>query len=232
MRSPAGRGRWKVPGTLLALGLVMAACSSSAPKAALPKVPVRSTTTTSTTTTTTAPPTTVPPPAATPTTHPKSPVLAVVPNVTGLKIAAARNELRAVNLRIVSLNPACNRGTLASQSVVDSLALAGPAPNFALGARPLAPGSYVPARTLVGIAWSGCFGGGTAVPDVVGSTFSAARHAIVRAGLTWACQNQSTTTTVPHGTTVVSQNPAAGTPEAAGALVTFVMARCPATGPR
>ena len=139
--------------------------------------------------------------------------------------------LKSVNLRIVGLNPACNKGTLASQSVVDSLSLAGPAPNYALGARPLAAGTYVPARTLVAIAWSGCFGGGTAVPDVVGLTFGAARRDIVRAGLTWSCQEQSATTTVPHSTTVVSQNPAPGTAEAAGALVTFVMARCPATSP-
>jgi PASTA domain len=221
-----------VPATLVTLGFALASCSSgAAPKDAGPKVPVRSTTTTSTTTTTTTPPTTVPPPAPTPTTHPKGPVLAVVPNVIGLRITVGRNALRAVNLRVVSLNAACNKGTLTSQSVVDSLSLPGPAPNFALGARPLAPGSYVPARTLVGITWSGCFAGGTTVPDVVGSTFGTARHDIVRAGLTWACQNQSTTTTVPHGTTVVSQNPAAGTPEGAGALVTFVMARCPATGP-
>jgi hypothetical protein len=231
MRTRGGRGRWTVPGIALALGLVLAACSSGAPRTTSSKVPPRPPTTTSTTTTTTVPPTTVPPPATTPTSHPKGPVLAVVPNVIGLKITPARNALRAVNLRIVGLNRACNKGTLASQSVVDSLSLASPAPNFAVGARPLAPGTYVRAHTLVGIAWSGCFGGGTAVPNVVGLTFGAARHAVLRAGLTWSCQDESTTTTIPHGTTVVSQQPAPGTPEAAGALVTFVMASCPASGP-
>src|ERR1700723_976462 len=189
MTTRAGRGRWGVPGIVLALGLVLAACSSTPPKTALPKVTVRPTTTTSTTTT--APPTTVPSPSTSPTTHPKSPVLAVVPNVIGLKITPARNALKSVNLRIVGLNQACNKGTLASQSVVSALSPAAPAPNRAIGARPLAPGTYVPARTLVGIAWSGCFGGGTAVPDVVGLTFSAARQGIVRAGLTWSCQDQS-----------------------------------------
>jgi hypothetical protein len=162
---------------------------------------------------------------------PKQPVLAVVPNVIGLRIAAAQDALTGAHLRPVSLNRACSKGTLASQSVVDSLALPGPAPNFALGARPLAPGSYVPAHTLVGMAWSGCFGGGTAVPEVVGLTFGAARQSVVRAGLTWTCQDQSTTTTVPLNRTVVSQSPATGTPEVAGALVTFVMARCPSTSP-
>jgi PASTA domain len=230
MTMRAGPGWGTISGILLALGLVLAACGSSAPKAAL-KPTVRSTTTTSTTTTTTVPPTTVPPPATTPTTHPKQPVLAVVPNVIGLRIAAARDALTGAHLRPVSLNRACSKGTLASQSVVDSLALPGPAPNFTLGARPLAPGSYVPAHTLVGMAWSGCFGGGTAVPEVVGLTFGAARQSVVRAGLTWTCQDQSTTTTVPLNRTVVSQSPATGTPEVAGALVTFVMARCPSTSP-
>jgi PASTA domain len=231
MTTRAGRGRWTVSGILLALGLVLVACGSSAHKAALPKPTVRSTTTTSTTTTTTAPPTTAAPPATTPTTQPKKVVLAVVPDVIGLRITAARDALTAAHLRPVSLNRACSKGTLASQSVVDSVALPGPAPNFALGARPLAPGSYVPAHALVGMAWSGCFGGGTAVPAVVGLTFGAARQDVVRAGLTWTCQDQSTTTTVPLDRTVLSQNPAAGTPEVAAALVTFVMARCPATSP-
>ena len=51
----------------------------------------------------------------------------VVPNVIGLKIAASRAALRAAGFPTVSLNTPCNKGTLASQSVVASLAIPGTA---------------------------------------------------------------------------------------------------------
>ena len=80
------------------------------------------------------------------------------PNVIGLKIAAAHTALRAVGLSTVALNTACNKGTLASQSVVSSLSLPGKAPDPRVGAVPLAPGTVVPPGTRVGITWSGCYG--------------------------------------------------------------------------
>jgi beta-lactam-binding protein with PASTA domain len=68
------------------------------------------------------------------------------------------------------------------------------------------------------------------VPNVVGLKFGVARQTIVGVGLTWTCQTQGTTT-IPHSTTVLAQNPPPGTPEAAGSTVAFVMERCPAAGP-
>jgi hypothetical protein len=224
------RVRWAVFGALLALGLSTAACSSGGPTRSTSAK--KHATTTTTTTTTTPPTTTAPAPTTTSTSQPKGPVLIAVPNVIGLKIAPARAALKAADLRPVALNTPCNRGTTASQSVVDSLALPGAAPNFAVGARPLSPGSDVPKRTRIGIQWSGCFGGGTTVPNVVGLKFVAARQAILHAGLVWTCQDQgSPTTTIPHSTTVLSQSPAPGTREVAGAKVAFVMVKCPASSP-
>ena len=87
-----------------------------------------------------------------------------VPNVIGLKIAAARHALHAVGLPTVGLNLPCNKGTLASQSVVASLSVAGKPPNPAVGATPLKPGATVPPGTRVGITWSGCYGDRSVVP--------------------------------------------------------------------
>ena len=69
-----------------------------------------------------------------------------MPPVIGLKIATARAALRAAGLHPVSLNVACNRGTLASQSVVTSLSVAGEAPTPTVGAVPLEPWSHGCAR--------------------------------------------------------------------------------------
>ena len=86
----------------------------------------------------------------------------------GLKIAAARAALRAAGFPSVSLNTPCNKGTLASQSVVASLAIPGKAPDVRVGATPLSPGAAAPAGTRIGIIWSGCFGDASEVPAVVG----------------------------------------------------------------
>jgi hypothetical protein len=50
----------------------------------------------------------------------------VVPNVIVEKILAARNELHGAAFRTVGLNVTCNKGTLASQSVVSSPSRASP----------------------------------------------------------------------------------------------------------
>ncbi len=198
--------------------------------------------TTTTTTTTTVPPTSST--VATTTTAPGIPV----PNVIGLKIAAAHSALRGVGLHSVELNVPCNRGTLASQSVVASLSIAGEPPNASVGAVPVSPGADVPSGTRIGITWSGCYGTETIVPVVVGLTYSAGRHALTSAGLTWACFSVGapatttttttttdttagaavTTTTVKHHPqTVLSQNPPPGIVLKPGATVSFTMPTCP-----
>jgi beta-lactam-binding protein with PASTA domain len=178
-----------------------------------------------------------------------------VPNVVGQKIAAARTALRAVGLTFVSLNAACNKGTLASQSVVASLATPGKSPDVRVGAQPLSPGTVVPVGSRVGITWSGCYGDASDVPMVVGLTFAAARQAIHAVGLTWACfsvgkaptttttkapattttSSDASTTTVPPTTTttvkvaqtVLTQSPAAHVVLHPGAIVTLTMHHCP-----
>lgn len=173
-----------------------------------------------------------------------------VPDVVGTKIAAAHEALRAAKLVFVSLNAACNKGTLTSQSVVDSLSVAGQPPDVAAGAFPLAPGSIVAPETRVGITWSGCSGDGAAVPSVVGLTFTATRKALHAAGLTWACfsvgRKTATTSTTTASTatstasslpvttttrkppqTVVTQDPAGGAVVKPGTTVKFAMQACP-----
>ena len=167
-----------------------------------------------------------------------------MPNVIGLKIAAARAALHAVGLPTVGLNVPCSKGTLVSQSVVASLSIAGQPPNPAVGATPLSPGATVPPGTRVGITWSGCYGDRSTVPAVVGLTFAAARHALHAVGLTWACYSVGrshdhdhdlidddnpavTTTTVKAPQTVLSQDPAAGTVLRPGAVVRITMHFCP-----
>ena len=199
-------------------------------------------------TTTTAPPTTST--SSTATTQPG----VAVPNVIGLKIAAARAALRAAGFPSLSLNTPCNKGTLASQSVAASLATPGKAPDVRVGATPLSPGVDAPAGARIGIIWSGCFGDASEVPAVVGLTFPAARQAIHGVGLTWACfsvgkatttttthpprtttsTGAPTTTGVPETTTtvkvvqtVLAQAPAPHTVLHPGATVTLTMHHCP-----
>ena len=154
----------------------------------------------------------------------------------------------------MNLNKPCNKGTVASQSVVASLAIPGKSPDVRVGATPLSPGAGVPTGTLIGINWSGCFGDASAVPALVGLPFPAARRAILAVGLTWACfsvgpataktttgapkptstSDASTTTAAPETTTtvtvvqtVLTQSPAANTVLHPGATVTLTMHRCP-----
>ncbi len=171
-----------------------------------------------------------------------------VPNVIGLRIAAARRALRDVGLPLVDLNKRCTKGTLASQSVVDSLALPGKAPTPDVGAVPVEPGSKVPPGSPIGITWSGCYGNVVVVPAVVGESFAVARHTLSEAGLTWACysvgrssRNTSTTSTPTTTTSVTTPTPAAPQPRGIvltqdpqtggmlrpGSTVTLTMRACP-----
>ncbi len=231
----SARGRLSATGAVVLLAAcALSSCSSS--PTARQKAAVKSILTT---TTTAAPVTSST--SASATTRPG----VAVPNVIGLKIAAARAELHAAGLASVSLNLPCNKGTLTSQSVVSSLSIPGKPPNVSLGAVPLMPGATVPPGTRVGITWSGCYGNGSAVPDVIGLTFSAARHALHAVGLTWACfsvgKPTTTTTTTSSSTTsaaatttstrapqsVLSQDPAVGTVLKPGATLNITMYACP-----
>jgi hypothetical protein len=179
----------------------------------------------------------------------------VVPNVIGLKIAASRAALRAAGFPTVSLNAPCNKGTLASQSVVASLAIPGKPPDVRVGAVPVIAGAAVPPGSRIGINWSGCYGDASEAPAVVGLPFAAARQAIHGVGLTWACfsvgqaaatttthapkttstsdasttttRAPETTTTVKVVQTVLTQSPAAHTVLHPGATVTLTMHHCP-----
>jgi len=225
-------GRMKARGRLTAAGAValgaasaLSSCSSSPTAHEAADTTTTTAASTSTSTSTTVGTTTRPGVA--------------VPNVIGLRITAARAALHAVGLPTVSLNLPCNRGTLASQSVVSSLSIPGTPPNPSLGAVPLSPGADVPPGTRVGITWSACYGNGSAVPAVVGLTFAAARHALHVAGLTWACYSvgkpttttmvpsSSTTTTAKPAPTVLTQDPVAGTVLRPGATVRITMHACP-----
>jgi beta-lactam-binding protein with PASTA domain len=237
-------GAVHVGGRVAALGAatlvaacLLTSCSGGSPTAA-PKRAARGIVSTTTTTTAAAPTSTAV--TAPTTTRPQI----AVPNVIGLKIAAARAALRAAGLASVSLNLPCNQGTLASQSVVSSLAIPGAAPDVRVGAVPLNPGATVTTGTPIGVTWSGCFGDTATVPAVTGLTFAAAKHVLHAVGLTWACYSVDvattttsrasttshpavTTTTVKAAPTVVLQTPAAGTVLHPGATVSLTMHRCP-----
>jgi beta-lactam-binding protein with PASTA domain len=148
-----------------------------------------------------------------------------VPDVIGLKPAPAHAALIAAGLRYRPMNYFCGKGSVLSQSVVDELEVPGPPPNIHVGAVPLSPGTKVIRHFQVGIVWSGCYGGGTRVPNVVNLHFNPARHAIQYAGLVPVCQSEASTSQ-SEPTTVQSQTPAPGTAEVAGVKVTFVMYKC------
>ena len=234
------RNRVAAPGiAVLATACILTSCSNgqTAPqKKAVHDIRPTTTTTTATTTTTSTS-------SATTTTQLGVPV----PNVIGLKIGPARAALRAAGFTSLSLNTPCNKGTVASQSVVDSLAIPGKGLDVRAGATALRPGASTPTGTQIGISWSGCFGGASEVPALVGLLFPAARRAIHAVGLTWACFSVSpaaattathpakttstkapgTTTTVTVAPTVLTQSPSANSVLQPGATVTFTMRRCP-----
>jgi hypothetical protein len=241
---PGGRVALLGAGALVSAG-ILTSCGSSPTTAEKKAVHSILTTTSSTSAPTTSTS------ATAPTTAPPG---VPVPNVVGLKIAAARTAVRAAGMVPVSLNTACNKGTLASQSVVASLATPGQPPDVRVGALPLSPGAVVPPGSRVGITWSGCYGDASDVPLVVGMTFAAARQAIHAVGLTWACFSvgkadttttrapttttsagapttptlpPATTTTVKLAQTVLTQSPAAHVVLHPGAIVTLTMHRCP-----
>lgn len=225
----------------VAAGCVLASCGGSP---ATPHAAPRTTTSrVATTTTTLAPPTTA------------AGLKVAVPNVIGLKIAAARSTLHQAGFATVPFNPACSKGTLASESVVASLSVPGRPPDVKVGAVPLAPGTELPPGAQIGVTWSGCFPDGSPVPLVIGRTFAGATRQLHLAGLDWACfsvgatatttstssaatsstGDTSTTTTASTTTTttaaprarVLSQATPAGTVVRAHTVINFDMHHCP-----
>jgi hypothetical protein len=104
-----------------------------------------------------------------------------------MKPGQARLVLRSVGFTLVPFNTPCHRGTTASESVVSALSVPGPGQDARVGATALTPGSTRPARSPIGITWSGCFPNGSVVPDVTGLSFDKAVHRLHVAGLAWAC---------------------------------------------
>jgi beta-lactam-binding protein with PASTA domain len=113
-----------------------------------------------------------------------------------------------------------------------------------VGAVPLLPGTTRPKGSFIGITWSGCYPGGSVVPNITGLTFLAAAKLLRVAGLTWACYSvgpaattstthppttsTTTATTIPKSQpTVLSQNPPPGTVLRPAAPVTMTMHACP-----
>ena len=185
----------RVHSVLAGSALVTAACVLAA--CANPPVQRSASRTTTTGSTTT---TTVPPPTTT-----LLPNGVAVPNVVGMKIAPARFYLRTAGFATVPLDPACNKGTLASQSVVASLSVPGRPPDVTVGAQPLAPGTVLAKGARVGITWSGCYPAGTSVPLVVGQTFPTAVHLLHLADLGWACYSDAAPTTTTSSSTATTR---------------------------
>ena len=169
-----------------------------------------------TTTTTTAPPTTTSSSSSTTTTTTAG---VAVPEVIGLKIAAARYILHAVGFDTVPLDTVCN-GPLAEQSVVASLSIPGHAPFYAVGATPLMPGTTRPKGSVVAITWSSCYPNGTSVPAVVGLKFLQATHALHVVGLTWSCFSVDSDTATTTTTTTTTTAPPSSTSSTSSSTTT------------
>jgi hypothetical protein len=181
------------------------------------------TTTSTTTTTTSTTPTAVTLPTSAP--RPTTPGVAV-PNVIGMKPSQARLVMRSAGFVLVPLNTPCHRGTTASQSVVSSLSVPGPGQDARIGATALTPGSARPARSRVGVTWSGCYPNGSIVPDVTGVSFDKAVHRLHVAGLAWACFSVPPTHSKPSKTTGSS---ATGTPPSDDSSTTTTTTKPPDT---
>ena len=108
-----------------------------------------------------------------------------VPDVVGQYVTDVRNVLSAVGLRITSVNQLCSKGNLTSQSIAVSMGLLGPP------STPVSAGQMVPKRSFIAITWSGCYGKGVVVPNVVGMSWYTAAHTVLAAGgLQRACISQ------------------------------------------
>jgi hypothetical protein len=146
-----------------------------------------------------------------------------VPDLVGQFITQVRSQLHAVGFKLLSINADCSKGNLDSQSVALSMELLGPP------ATPLNAGMLDPKGTTVGITWSGCYGKGVTVPEVVGLAFHAATNEIVQAGgLYWKCVSSDPTTPASDvpANIVTTQSPAPGSNVQTATYVTITMPVC------
>jgi hypothetical protein len=180
---------------ILVGGWALAACGTSPSPDDL-EANSGTTTSTTSTTSTTLPVVTIPTSASGPTTPG-----VLVPNVIGMKPSQARLVLRSAGFVLVPLNTPCHKGTTTSQSVVSSLSVPGAGQDARIGATALTPGSARPARSRIGVTWSGCYPNGSIVPDVTGVSFDKAVHRLHVAGLAWACFSVPPTHSKHSGTT-------------------------------
>ena len=147
----------------------------------------------------------------------------VVPDVIGMKPGQARLVMRSVGFVLVPFNAPCHKGTAESQSVLSALSVPGSGKDARIGATGLIPGSTRPARSRIGVTWSGCYPNGTTVPEVSGLSFDKAVHRLHQAGLAWACfsvppaqpkhtaKHSTTTSTAPPDTSSTSTTKAPDT---------------------
>jgi hypothetical protein len=185
---------------ILVAGSVLGACATTPAKP--DNLEAKGSPTTTSTTTPTIP--AQMPRITVPTTAPPTTTAGVVvPDVIGLAPRETRLVLRSLGFALVPFDTPCQKGTTASQSVVTALSVPGPGADPRLGASPLAPGTARPARSRIGVTWSGCYPHGAIVPDVTGLTFDRAVHRLHLAGLDWACFSVAPERP-PHGTTASS----------------------------
>jgi beta-lactam-binding protein with PASTA domain len=131
-----------------------------------------------------------------------------VPSVVGQYLPAARRALVAAGVRTQNLNTPCNAGGNPQKaSVVVSLVLVGTIET-------LTGGEQIPKSSSVGVTWSGCYGKGIVVPNVVGDTWPVGVAAIQSASLVVGCtssQPYGPGNTTPNVGTISAQSVAAGT---------------------
>jgi beta-lactam-binding protein with PASTA domain len=140
----------------------------------------------------------------------KGPAPVTVPNVVGSTESAASTAIVAAGLTVGTITQEYN-STVAAGSVLSQ----NPAADSAV-----APGSVVDLVVSKGPA-------PVTVPNVVGSTESAASASITGAGLSVGAITQEYSSTVTAGS-VISQNPAADSTVAPGSVVDLVVSKGPA----
>jgi len=139
---------------------------------------------------------------------PPGPTTVTVPNVVNQTQSAATAAIQGAQLILGTVSQQSST-TVAAGSVISQNPAAGSS---------LATGSAVSLIVSTGPV---------AVPNVVNQTQSAARTALIGAGLAVGTITQQSSATVPSGS-VISQNPAAGTSVAGGSAVALVVSTGPA----
>ena len=149
--------------------------------------------------------------------------VAIPTGVLGQYPSPAHAALNAAHLKFTSLNAVCTKGNLASTSVVGAIELVGP-PMV-----PLNTGSLVPAQSVIAIEWSGCYGKGVVVPNVVGMAWAAAASELQNAGVKPGCTSAepySSTNSEANVGSITAESPAAGTAVAGGSKVYLTQQLC------